>query len=101
MVGLWPTWSDENAALGLDVLGSGGGVVRGEAGLPWCCEPVSEDGPGHLQAPEAVATSTHGRIFDPWCPPARAEHRERGIRWKCDTTAAAAWTCTRRSWWPA
>src|SRR4029453_5033541 len=101
MMGLWPTCGDENAVLGVDVIGSGRGVVWGEAGLPWCCEPVSEDGPGHLQAPEAVPPSTHGRISDPWCPPARAEYRERGVRWKCDTSAARGWTSTRRPWGPS
>jgi transposase len=36
----------------------------GKAGCGWCAEPVSEDGLGRLQAPQAVAASTRGRFFD-------------------------------------
>ena len=40
-----------------------------EAGLQWCFEPVPEDGPGRLQAPLAVASSTRRRILSGWRPP--------------------------------
>jgi phage terminase large subunit-like protein len=42
----------------------------GKAGDVWCTEPVSEDGLGHRQAPQAVALSTHRRFYDSRCPPA-------------------------------
>ena len=51
-----------------------------EAGLQWCFEPVPEDGPGRLQAPLAVASSTRRRILSGWCP--RSAAKEVLLDWR-------------------
>src|ERR1700745_2089071 len=63
-----------------DGLGTLKGSPSSEAGLQWCWEPVAEDGPGRLQAPMAVASSTRRRILSGWRP--RSAANELLLDWR-------------------